>query len=119
MAPKGTTTNAPAKEPQHKAQDAQDIKAFEAITDNDVEQTRRSIDEVRAHSNSAMAQVIGLAGARASMELQFRDRKGKPVVQDPRVKERAKERGADAVRSLRMYIRKIEEEVRAIAKTVA
>jgi hypothetical protein len=95
-------------------------KIFEGITDSDLEAIRLGIEEMRSHMNNAMAQCILLAGARANFAFTIKNGngKGKDLPQDPRVKERARERGAAAVANLRIYLRRIGEESLAADKTI-
>ena len=118
QATKSPANAAPAAAAAAKKEDAKDLKVFEGITDQDAESIRRGIEEIRALANSATAQCILLAGTRTSFHYSQKDSKGKVIEQDGRVKERARERGGEAVLNLRMYFRKMGEELRGLEKTI-
>lgn len=95
-----------------------EAKAFDGIKGEDLGALKKGIDEIRAYANSAMSECIRLASAFNQFHYVSKDGKMRDKEQDKRVQEGARARGAEAVRNLRLYFRRIEEEIRGAQKTI-
>jgi hypothetical protein len=93
-------------------------KIFEKMTIEDLGALKRGIDEVRSYANSSMSECIRVSTAYQSYHYTDRAGETRDKEQDKRVREGAKLRGADAVRNLKDYLQRLEEEIRGLRKTI-
>jgi hypothetical protein len=107
-------------ETQHENKNKELAEKFEGFTAEDLEALRVAAEELRAMISNAAVQVIQLATAWSTFKTVIKDGrgKGKDQEQDSRVKDRATERGVEAIKNLRMYLKKSEEELRGASETI-
>lgn len=111
------TTPASNSDDKQKGKDADFGKLFENMMADDLAALKRGVDEIRSYANSAMSEGIRIANAFQQFHYMSRDGQMRDDEQDKRIKEGAKERGAQSIKNLRMYFRRIEEELRGLQKT--
>jgi len=93
-------------------------KIFEKLKLEDLGALKRGIDEVRSYANSSISECIRISTAYQSFHYTGRSGENRDNEQDQRIKEGAKLRGADAVRNLKDYLQRLEEEIRGLRKTI-
>jgi hypothetical protein len=95
-----------------------EAKVFDGMSMEDLGTIKKGIDEIRAYANSSMNECILVANAFQKYHYTSRDGKLRDSEQDKRVREGARQRGAESIRNLRLYFRRIEEELRGAQKII-
>lgn len=93
-------------------------KHFAGMTTDDLEAIRRGIDEIRSYANSSMNECIRLVNGHTNYHYLSKSGEVRDNQQDKRVRENALELGMSAIKNLRMYAKKMEDELRGIEKTL-